>query len=71
MFSSTVEDENEEEECLSLDDLDMDYEQIMNYFDNLKVSKYQFFFKESVSQRLISTDKNIHCFNNANWGFII
>ncbi|XP_058978950.1 transmembrane protein 132B isoform X1 [Musca domestica] len=38
MFSSTVEDENEEEECLSLDDLDMDYEQIMNYFDNLKES---------------------------------
>lgn len=37
MFSSTVEDDNDNEECLSLDDLDMDYEQIMHYFDNLKV----------------------------------
>lgn len=25
-------------ESLGLDDLDMDYEQIMNYFDNLKVN---------------------------------
>ncbi|XP_073835557.1 transmembrane protein 132C dtn [Musca autumnalis] len=38
MFSSTVEDDNDEDECLSLDDLDMDYEQIMHYFDNLKES---------------------------------
>ncbi|XP_075156682.1 transmembrane protein 132C dtn isoform X3 [Haematobia irritans] len=40
MFASTVEKEQDDEECLSLDDLDMDYEQIMNYFDNLKLVTY-------------------------------
>lgn len=29
------------ESSLGLDDLDMDYEQIMSYFDNLKVSKME------------------------------
>lgn len=37
MFSATVDDVINSEESLSLDDLDMDYEQIMHYFDNLKV----------------------------------
>ncbi|KAM7347234.1 transmembrane protein 132C dtn isoform 2-T2 [Cochliomyia hominivorax] len=38
MFSSTVDDNVNGAESLSLDDLDMDYEQIMQYFDNLKES---------------------------------
>lgn len=37
MFSATIDDVINGEESLSLDDLDMDYEQIMHYFDNLKV----------------------------------
>uniref|UniRef100_A0A1B0FGG5 Transmembrane protein 132E n=1 Tax=Glossina morsitans morsitans TaxID=37546 RepID=A0A1B0FGG5_GLOMM len=38
MFSSTLDGGINQEESLSLDDLDMDYEQIMHYFDNLKES---------------------------------
>ncbi|XP_065366340.1 transmembrane protein 132B [Calliphora vicina] len=38
MFSSTVDGVINGAESLSLDDLDMDYEQIMHYFDNLKES---------------------------------
>ncbi|KAH8272243.1 hypothetical protein KR044_013161, partial [Drosophila immigrans] len=38
MFSATVDDTLAPGERLGLDDLDMDYEQIMHYFDNLKVS---------------------------------
>ena len=45
MFSSNVDDGNNDEESLSLDDLDMDYEQIMHYFDNLKVKFKQTNFK--------------------------
>lgn len=42
MFSSETSQDDEngggyEDAGLSLDDLDMDYEQIMQYFDNLKV----------------------------------
>ncbi|KAH8235439.1 hypothetical protein KR032_000201, partial [Drosophila birchii] len=38
MFSATVDESVAPGERLGLDDLDMDYEQIMHYFDNLKVS---------------------------------
>ncbi|XP_023037165.1 transmembrane protein 132E isoform X1 [Drosophila willistoni] len=38
MFSATVDDTVAPGERLGLDDLDMDYEQIMHYFDNLKES---------------------------------
>lgn len=38
MFSNTPDSELGPGESLSLDDLDMDYEQIMHYFDNLKVN---------------------------------
>ncbi|XP_052863901.1 transmembrane protein 132D [Anopheles cruzii] len=38
MFSSTPDSELGPGESLGLDDLDMDYEQIMHYFDNLKES---------------------------------
>lgn len=38
MFSNTPDSEVGPGESLGLDDLDMDYEQIMHYFDNLKVS---------------------------------
>ncbi|XP_034489824.1 transmembrane protein 132E [Drosophila innubila] len=38
MFSATVDDSLAPGERLGLDDLDMDYEQIMHYFDNLKES---------------------------------
>jgi transmembrane protein 132 len=37
MFSNSPDSELGPVESLGLDDLDMDYEQIMNYFDNLKV----------------------------------
>lgn len=37
MFSATVDESVAPGERLGLDDLDMDYEQIMHYFDNLKV----------------------------------
>ncbi|KAH8273065.1 hypothetical protein KR018_008801, partial [Drosophila ironensis] len=37
MFSATVDESSGPGERLGLDDLDMDYEQIMHYFDNLKV----------------------------------
>ncbi|KAH8396363.1 hypothetical protein KR222_009292, partial [Zaprionus bogoriensis] len=37
MFSATVDDTLAPGERLGLDDLDMDYEQIMHYFDNLKI----------------------------------
>lgn len=37
MFSTNADDAANGAESLSLDDLDMDYEQIMQYFDNLKV----------------------------------
>lgn len=37
MFSNTPDSEIGPGESLGLDDLDMDYEQIMHYFDNLKV----------------------------------
>ena len=40
MFSNSPDsDEAGPTESLGLDDLDMDYEQIMNYFDNLKVGR--------------------------------
>lgn len=39
MFANTPDSEVAPGESLGLDDLDMDYEQIMHYFDNLKVSK--------------------------------
>lgn len=41
MFSSSPDSEliNNPNESLGLDDLDMDYEQIMHYFDNLKVRR--------------------------------
>lgn len=43
MFSNSPDtDEAGQTESLGLDDLDMDYEQIMNYFDNLKVSAFCF-----------------------------
>ncbi|XP_017089705.2 transmembrane protein 132E isoform X1 [Drosophila bipectinata] len=38
MFSATVDESVANGERLGLDDLDMDYEQIMHYFDNLKES---------------------------------
>lgn len=38
MFSSSPDSDLGPGESLGLDDLDMDYEQIMHYFDNLKVS---------------------------------
>lgn len=38
MFSTTVDGDIGPGESLGLDDLDMDYEQIMHYFDNLKES---------------------------------
>ncbi|EAT43715.1 AAEL004880-PA, partial [Aedes aegypti] len=38
MFANTPDSELGPGESLGLDDLDMDYEQIMHYFDNLKVS---------------------------------
>ncbi|XP_017054916.1 transmembrane protein 132E isoform X3 [Drosophila ficusphila] len=38
MFSATVDESVAPGERLGLDDLDMDYEQIMHYFDNLKES---------------------------------
>lgn len=42
MFSSSPEDSDlGPSESLGLDDLDMDYEQIMHYFDNLKVNRRQ------------------------------
>lgn len=37
MFSNSPDSDEGPVESLGLDDLDMDYEQIMNYFDNLKV----------------------------------
>lgn len=37
MFSNSPDSEIGPSESLGLDDLDMDYEQIMHYFDNLKV----------------------------------
>lgn len=37
MFSNSPDNELCSGESLGLDDLDMDYEQIMHYFDNLKV----------------------------------
>lgn len=40
MFSSSPDSDLGPGESLGLDDLDMDYEQIMHYFDNLKVSFY-------------------------------
>lgn len=40
MFSSTANEESGPTECLNLDDLDMNYEEIMHYFDNLKVCVY-------------------------------
>lgn len=43
MFSSAVDDTLAPGERLGLDDLDMDYEQIMHYFDNLKVRLQRFF----------------------------
>jgi transmembrane protein 132 len=42
MFSSSPDSDLGPNETLGLDDLDMDYEQIMHYFDNLKV---YFFYK--------------------------
>lgn len=39
MFSNSADNELATGESLGLDDLDMDYEQIMHYFDNLKVGK--------------------------------
>lgn len=39
MFSSTNQDSEGPGESLGLDDLEMDYDQIMHYFDNLKVNK--------------------------------
>ena len=39
MFSSSPDSDLGPVESLGLDDLDMDYEQIMHYFDNLKVRK--------------------------------
>lgn len=39
MFSNTPDSELGPGESLGLDDLDMDYEQIMHYFDNLKVGE--------------------------------
>lgn len=41
MFANTPDSELGPGESLGLDDLDMDYEQIMHYFDNLKVSIYK------------------------------
>jgi transmembrane protein 132 len=40
MFSSSPDSDLGPGETLGLDDLDMDYEQIMHYFDNLKVFKH-------------------------------
>lgn len=37
MFSNSPDSDEGPVESLGLDDLDMDYEQIMSYFDNLKV----------------------------------
>lgn len=37
MFSNTLTDKDYEATSLGLDELDMDYEQIMHYFDSLKV----------------------------------
>lgn len=39
MFSNSEDSDLGPGESLGLDDLDMDYEQIMHYFDNLKVRK--------------------------------
>lgn len=41
MFANTPDSETGPGESLGLDDLDMDYEQIMTYFDNLKVNFYE------------------------------
>ena len=37
MFNNTINDKEFEANSLGLDELDMDYEQIMHYFDSLKV----------------------------------
>lgn len=39
MFSSQESEMAATGESLGIDDLEMDYDQIMNYFDNLKVNK--------------------------------
>lgn len=43
MFSNSPDSDAGPNESLGLDDLDMDYEQIMNYFDNLKVRELDSF----------------------------
>lgn len=50
MFSSAADDAANGAESLSLDDLDMDYEQIMHYFNNLKVRRnaWKYFINCSV-----------------------
>lgn len=42
MFSNSPDEDDAAgpTESLGLDDLDMDYEQIMSYFDNLKVNSF-------------------------------
>lgn len=45
MFSRESNPDMGPTESLGLDDLDMDYEQIMHYFDNLKVSEQNHFSK--------------------------
>lgn len=51
MFSSTADGDIGPGESLGLDDLDMDYEQIMHYFDNLKVSNKSINFAWLTSTR--------------------
>lgn len=83
MFSSEPSQDNEsgdglEEAGLSLDDLDMDYEQIMQYFDNLKVSEISLsvYYTWSINQfqlfclnylgfslNVTKTKKGIECLN--------
>lgn len=44
MFSNSPDNEIGPGESLGLDDLDMDYEQIMHYFDNLKVKYIKIYY---------------------------
>lgn len=64
MFSSSPESElspsaGGPNESLGLDDLDMDYEQIMHYFDNLKVRRFNGNNRSTVVVGVIGDDVDI------------
>lgn len=65
MFSNSPENELSTRESLGLDDLDMDYEQIMHYFDNLKVRRNNSYIPIILRYGLSSCTKFIY--KAVNW----